>query len=116
MLFYAIITYNTPQVKETVPCNRCGSLLVQTAKTVEQTAHSQSPVTTVTYTCTNKECQAAFEQRMKELAAKRAEQEKHELARAMAAAEKKAQKAEALAAEKEEPDEEDLAEVEEEVK
>lgn len=62
-------------------CNRCGSPLIEVKKKVEKSSTLQSPVTTTSYMCSNKECQHEIEKKIAELAQKRKELEAQQAAR-----------------------------------
>ncbi len=74
----------------TPTCSRCGSKLILLKEKVEKSQNQQSPTTTVTYKCTNKECQAAADKKMAELLQRKKDLEALQAANAQAAAEKKA--------------------------
>ena len=62
-------------------CNRCGSKLIEVKRKVEKSATLQSPVTTTSYKCSNKDCQREIEKKMAELAQKRKDLEAQQAAR-----------------------------------
>lgn len=93
--WYTVLTMSNFPIPN---CSRCGSKLIQLKEKVEKSSIQQSPVTTIVYKCSNKECQAEIDRKQKELAQKRAELEALQAANAAAAEEAKIAKAEAAKA------------------
>ncbi|OGE31804.1 hypothetical protein A2631_01580 [Candidatus Daviesbacteria bacterium RIFCSPHIGHO2_01_FULL_44_29] len=62
---------NTDQIN----CARCGSVLIELSRTVKELSPHQAPQITVTFRCSNDECQEAIDKKTAEVKKQRIERE-----------------------------------------